>query len=142
MCVAIVSASNSYNDEMGNIVASIVSEDGSGDINQGGDANAGAAKYENAVSGSGNGNTTDNAIAGNQEATLLNNSLADNIAQNGDGDNNDDSVLNQVTNGPNGSDVNFNVANMNAKTANAHANDTVAQQNDNNNASNKFNNAN
>lgn len=119
-----------------------MSDNGSGDINQGGDANAGAAKYVNAVSGSGNGNTTDNAIAGNQEATLLNDSLADVIAQNGDGDNNADSVENQIENGPNGSDVNFNVANMDAKTADAHGNDTVAQQNDNNNASNKFANAN
>lgn len=136
--VAVANAINQMDDDMGNMVASILSNAGSGSIMQGSDNNAGAEKFMNSVQGSGSDENV-NALAGNEDAVLQDDSQNNRIAQRGDGNNNDDSVQNHVTNAGD-SFVNFNVANTMAKTQNATGNNTVAQTDDNNNASNKFQN--
>lgn len=136
--MAVVNGLNQMNDNMGNMVASILSNQGSGSIMQGSDNNAGAEKFLNSVQGSGTDENVD-ALAGNEEAVLQNDSQNNRIAQRGDGNNNADSVQNHVTD-TGYSFVNFNVANTMAKTQDATGNNTVAQTDDNNNASNKFQN--
>lgn len=129
---------NTVNDNMGNFVASILSDAGTGSIVQGSDGNAGNDMYYNSVDQNGSGLVTVNAAAGNEEAALEHNSDTDKIKQIGDGNNNMDKVHNQIITGPNDSVVTFDVENTLAKTADAKGNNTVAQIHDNNNASNQY----
>lgn len=129
---------NQINDEMGNFDASIQSNQGSGDIIQGSDGNEGMDKYDNNISRSGNGTVNVNAVAGNQDADLVNDSQQNTIRQIGDGNQNANQVTNDVRTGNEDSDLNFNVANMDARTQNAHGVNQVGQINDNNNATNNF----
>lgn len=137
---ATINSVNKINDDMGNFVASIVSTAGSGNINQGDDGNKGVNTYTNSIQRDGYGDLDINAIAGNEEAALYQNSDYDDIIQNDNGNNNMDNVRNLIKTGDNASHLNFNVENINAKTQHGTGNNTVAQVHDNNNASNQFSN--
>lgn len=137
-----VAASPSYSnkevDEMGNMMANMNSDSGSGEIEQGSDGNAGNDMYQDHVIQNGTGTMNVNAVAGNEEASLNGNANEYNVKQLSDGNNDADKVKNSVETGNGYSLYNFNVANMLGKTDNTQGNTTVQQVRDNNDASNAF----
>lgn len=124
---------------MGNLVANILSNSGTGKIGQSSNANSDQNNYDNEyVNPTGATEIKTEAIAGNTEANLVKNQGSADIMQNANGNQDAAQVKNLYSANQGNSNAVFDVDNMDAAAKNTSKKNEIAQFKDNNEATNQY----
>ncbi|KAI9590999.1 hypothetical protein BDF19DRAFT_456794 [Syncephalis fuscata] len=130
---------NHRTDSMGNLVANILSNSGSGKIGQSSNANSDQNNFDNQYSNlKGAADVNTDAVAGNQEANLVKNQGSAAIMQDANGNQDAAQVKNTFSANQGNSNAVFDVDNMDAAARNTSKENKIAQFKDNNDATNTF----